>query len=161
MNGRPSRMFFRDFSSLQQGFSLVELMVAVVIIGILASLAVPTYNNYTTKARIPDATSALSTKRMAMEQYFQDNHTYVGADAPGTTYPCVADNSSSPYFSFSCGPLTVSTYTIMAQGKGTMAGFSYTIDNNNAKGTAIGPPAPSNWLVSGANCWITKPGGSC
>ncbi len=154
MNGRPA-VFFRKSS--QQGFTLIELMVTVVIIAILASIAMPTYNNYVIKGKIPDATSALATKRMAMEQFFQDNHTYAGAN--GANLPCANDGTTSRYFTFACNlPAGGLSYNIIATGQGSMAGFTYTIDNNNVKGTAIAsPPAPNNWI--GGACWVTKPGG--
>ncbi len=153
MNGRPA-VFFRE--SCQQGFTLIELMVTVVIIAILASIAMPTYNNYVIKGKIPDATSALATKRMAMEQFFQDNHTYAGANANPA---CANDSTTSRYFTFACNlPAGGLTYNIIATGQGSMAGFTYQIDNFGTKSTAIAsPPAPSGWI--GGACWVTKPGG--
>ncbi len=157
MNGRPARASLG--TPPQQGFTLIELLIAVAIISILAVVALPAYTDYVMRGKIPDATSALATKRMAMEQYFQDNHTYVGADAG--TYPCVADAASSKYFTFACGGLSATGYTISATGKGSMAGFVYTIDAKNSKGSTItAPPAPKNWAGS-ASCWITKAGGQC
>lgn len=139
----------------QNGFTLVELMITVVIVSILAAIALPAYNNYTIRGKIPDATSNLAAKRVQMEQYFQDNHTYVGATA------CNSDTTSSRYFTFSCpAAATVSTYTIQAAGTGAMTGFTYTIDQNNAKQTTA---APSGWAADTmpASCWITKQGGAC
>lgn len=168
MNTRPARVSLRDPSQL--GFTLIELMVVVVIIAILASVALPAYDSYVMRSRIPDATGALATKRMQMEQFFQDNHTYAGADTGGG--PCIQDNGSSKYFNFFCSPTASATpvslvatpagtplltYIITAQGKGPMAGFTYTIDYNNAKNTTIASPAPSKW--TGGACWITKAGG--
>lgn len=148
----------------QKGFSLVELMVVVVIIGILASVALPAYQDYVTRSKIPDATSALAAKRVAMEQYYQDNRTYVGG--PG----CTADTTTSKYFSFACtaaAPYTLSVaptalaYTIQAVGTGSMAGFNYTIDQNNTMASTIVAPAPANWRATQAACWITRTGGVC
>jgi type IV pilus assembly protein PilE len=140
----------------QNGFTLVELMIVVVIVSILAAIAMPAYNNYTIRGKIPDATSNLAAKRVQMEQYFQDNHTYVGAPA------CNNDTTSSQYFTFSCDPalLTATTYTIQAAGSGAMTGFTYTIDQDNAKQTTA---APSGWAAASmpTNCWITKQGGAC
>lgn len=134
------------------GFSLIELMVTVAIAGILASIAVPAYTDYVTRGRIPDATSNLAVKRVQMEQYFQDNKTY--ANAPG----CVSDTASSQYFTFSCSAAaTASTFTLEAVGAGPMTGFTYTVDQSNAKATTA---VPSGWTAS-ASCWVTKKGGAC
>lgn len=136
---------------LQKGFSLVELMIVVAIVGILAVVVVPSYRDYLTRGRIPDATSNLSTKRVQLEQFYQDNRTYTGAPA------CVADSAISQYFNFSCSVLTASTYTLQAAGKGAMAGFTYTIDQNNAKASTI---TASGW-TGNTGCWVTKKGGVC
>ena len=147
----------------QKGFSLVELMVVVAIIGILASVALPAYQDYVTRSKIPDATSALAAKRVNMEQYYQDNRTYVGG--PG----CTADTTTSKYFTFDClaagalpgVPPTTLVYTIHATGINSMAGFNYTINETNTMASTIVAPAPTNWRATQAACWITKTGGVC
>lgn len=139
------------------GFTLIELMITVAIIGILAAVAVPAYSDYVIRSKIPDATSALAAKRVQMEQYFQDNHTY----APAASAPCVADATSSKYFTFSCSVAgTATVYTLQAVGKDSMAGFTYTVDQDNVKATTVTSGAPSGW-TGNASCWITKKGGVC
>jgi len=140
----------------QQGFTLIEVMVVVVIVAILAAFAIPAYTNYTIRAKIPDGTSVLANKRVQMEQFFQDQRTYVGALA------CTnALTSPSGYFTFSCPEQTATAYTLQATGVGAMAGFSYMIDETNAKSSAIVAPAPAGWIATSATCWITKSGGQC
>ncbi len=140
---------------LQKGFTLIEIMIVVIIVGILASLAMPAYNDYLMRAKIPDATSAIAIKRVSLEQFYQDNRTYTGSPA------CNTDTGTSKFFDFSCPVLTDTTYTLQATGKGTMTGFTYTINEANTKTSAIASPAPNSWIGNQAACWITKAGGSC
>lgn len=144
----------------QKAFTLVEVLVVVVIIGILTAIAVPNYTDYLTRSRITQATSGLSEKRMRMEQFFQDNHTYYqagGGGVPAISSPvCADDTTSSSYFDFSCPNPTATTYTLKAIGKSSMTGFTYTIDQANVKTTT----APAAWGNSN-NCWITSKGGGC
>lgn len=142
---------------LQTGFSLIELMIVVVIVAILSAVAVPAYNSYSMRGKIPDATSNLAAKRVQMEQFYQDNRTYVAGTG------CVVDTTSSKYFDFSCvapdgvAPTTL-VYTIKAVGKGSMTGFTYTINESNTKATT---QAPGGWGPTSTSCWITKQGGGC
>lgn len=136
----------------QTGFTLIEALIVVVIIGVLVTVALPGYNDYLTRGRIPDATSNLAVKRVQIEQYFLDNRTYVGAPA------CNLDSTISPkFFDFSCSAVDATSYTLQAVGKGPMTGFTYTINQSNSKAT---PLAPSGW-TSSANCWVVRRTGDC
>jgi type IV pilus assembly protein PilE len=126
------------------GFTLIELMIVVAIVAILASVALPAYNDYVQRGRIPEATSGLSQGRVNMEQFFQDNRTYDGGPCP----------SNSTNFDFACSNQTGTTYTITATGKGSMSSFSFTINQANTR-TSSTP-----W-GTGSTCWITKKGESC
>lgn len=138
------------------GFTLIELMIVVAIIGILTTIAMPAYQDYVTRGKIPDATSGLALKRNQMEQFFQDNRTYAGSDV--APFPCANDTSTSRYFNFSCAAApTATTYTLQAVGKDSMAGFTYTVNQSNAKSSTI---TASGW-TGNVGCWVTKKGGQC
>lgn len=133
------------------GFTLVEVMIVVVIIGILTMVALPGYESYIIRGKIAEATSALSDGRVRMEQFFQDNRTYAGGTCP----------SATDSFTYACAT-TQTTYTITASGKpgSNTADFSYSIDQDNVRRT-VG--MKSGWTGTSlpANCWITRKGGAC
>ena len=134
----------------KKGFTLIELMIVVVVIGILSAVAIPAYTDYVTRGKLVEGTSMLSDGRVKMEQFFQDNRTYVGGPAPAAT----------TYFTYAASNLTADTYTITATGIGSLAGFVYTIDQTNTKRTTS---APAGWAAAAmpAACWISKKGGGC
>lgn len=135
------------------GFTLIEVMLTIAIVGILTALAMPSYADYLIRGRIPDATAGLAARQIRIEQFFQDNRSYVAAP------DCVTDNTSSSYFSFSCSSQTSTTFSLQAVGKGSMSGFTFVVDQNNSKTTAA---VPSGWSLPSPNtCWITKKGGVC
>lgn len=146
-----------------KGFTLIELMIVVAIIGILSVIALPAYTDYVTRGRIPDATSNLAVKRLQMEQFYQDNHQYTDVTSPVSIVAtgCSSDTGTSQYFNFSCSAQTTDTYVIQAVGKGAMAGFIYTISQDNTKTSNISAPANAHWVATSNSCWITKPGGTC
>lgn len=138
----------------QAGFTLIEVMITVAIIGILAAIALPSYSDYVRRGRITEAVAGLSDMRVKMEQFFQDNRTYAGACVAGTV---AALPANTPQFSFTCPTTTASAYTVLATGAGTMAGFSYSIDQSNVRTTVT---LPTGWTVT-AGCWVLKKDGTC
>lgn len=128
----------------QQGFTLIELMIVVVVISILASIGIPSYSNYVARGKVIEATSGLSAGRVKMEQFYQDNRTYAGGTCPAAT----------TNFTYACSNLTTTSYTITATGIGNLSAYSYTIDQNNSK-TSNTP-----WGNS-ASCWVINTGGAC
>jgi type IV pilus assembly protein PilE len=124
-----------------RGFTLIELLIVVAIIGILGAIAMPLYSDYVRRGQIQDGTNILLSVQPRMEQYFQDNRTYVGATCPPST----------SYFTYAC-VTGASTYTITATGSGGMASYAYTIDQSANK-TSTTP-----WGNSGSR-WILKKGG--
>ncbi len=140
------------------GFTLIELMITVAIIGILAAVALPAYGDYIRRGQLPEATSALSDYRIKMEQYFQDNRNYGngGCASGGTVTPAWSSFSQGRYFSYACDPKDGQHYTITATGINARAiGQVYTIDQDNAQKTQMfkGASVSANcWLIQGNEC---------
>ncbi len=126
----------------KNGFSLIEMMVVVAIMGILFAIALPSYRDYVLQGRLVDGHSGLSSGRVRAEQFYQDFRTY-------ENMPCPAATSN---FTFACSGLTANTFLITANGQGAAAGFSMTVDQNNARATIS---APSGWATPN-NCWVVS-----
>ena len=143
----------------QRGFTIIELMITVAIIGFLAVIALPAYNDYVQRAKLTEAFTALSDFRVRMEQFYQDNRRYDGAGLNG----CGVAGPNSKYFNFLCAPSLApsQTYTITATGLANegLTNFVYTLNENNVRVTTtlgVGWSGAPN-----AACWVRRKDGSC
>ena len=147
----------------QAGFTLLELMVVVAIIGILAAIATPMYGDYVRRSKIIDATTAMGDMRTEMEKWFMDNRTYLDGGVchvqvlvpPGKLISYNANAGSHFTAGVAC---TATTYTLTMTGKPAeaMGAFVYTLNERNDKAT------PSTaWGATSLTCWVLKKDGSC
>lgn len=73
-------------NKLQQGFTLIELMIVVAIIGILAAVAIPSYQDYTAREQVTEAVSLTSAFKTGLAEFYADSGTYPSnLTAIGTT----------------------------------------------------------------------------
>jgi type IV pilus assembly protein PilE len=147
----------RTHRKLSHGFTLIEVMVTVAIIGILAAIAIPSYNDYIRRGQLPEAFGQLSDYRTKMEQYYQDTRKY----GVGTT--CADDASASSwhnfqptnakYFSYVCeASNSGQNYVITATGiTGQAKGHKFTINHDGIRGTTEFKGA-----TVAQPCWLTK-----
>ena len=148
------------FNRNQTGFTLVELMITVAIVGILAAVAVPTYNDYVMKGRRTEARAALTQCAQAMERFFTQNGSYGTASlgTGGATMVC-ANASENNYYaiSFTGGVATnlatnVGTFGLVATPQNAQANDKcgvFTLNQSGVRG--LTPPNGSSETV--ASCW--------
>ncbi len=74
----------------QQGFTLIELMIVVAIIGILAAIAIPAYENYVAKAQFTEAISLISGEKIPVTNYYSENDACPTNGQVGTGIPAAA-----------------------------------------------------------------------
>lgn len=112
--------------TVQRGFSLIEVMIVAVIIGILAAIAFPAYTDQMAKTRRADAKIALTQLANRMEQYYIDQTppTYVGAAVgAGGIYPSEAPvDGSNKYYDLSIVAANGTSFTLQAAPKNGQAG---------------------------------------
>jgi type IV pilus assembly protein PilE len=97
------------------GFSLIELMVAVAIVGVLAAIALPAYRSYVLRGNRTDAIRSLSFYQQALERCYSQNFTYVGC----AQIPAMPVASSDGYYSITMPTLTATSYTLVATTTGS------------------------------------------
>lgn len=106
---------------LDKGFTLIELLVAIVVVAILASIAIPGYQQHIRNSRRATAQADLLGFANAMERYYTQNNTYLGAAAGGadTGAPTVYSAASPvdggrPIYALTIQAATATSYTLQA-----------------------------------------------
>lgn len=117
------------------GFTLVELMVAVIVAAILAAVAVPNYTSFINKSRARDASADLAALALNLENDFQRQLAYplnqAGTVATTALFPGWSPTQSA-YFRYTLVS-TANAYTLTATGQGNLAGCTLSLTQVNVR----------------------------
>jgi len=153
----------RRAPSAIRGFTLIEVLVTVTIIGLLAAFAIPLYGDYVRRGQITEAVTYMSDYRVKLEQYFQDNRSYGTAGAKcanlAGTAPAWSDfkPANARFFTYDCTVTATGGYKLTATGALSRAiGHEYTVTETGAKSTA----KYKGEAFTTKNCWL-QAGSEC
>ncbi len=142
--------------TIQKGFTLIELMIVVAIIGILAAVAIPSYQTYTKKAKFSEVVQAITPFKLAVEECVMDSTCISGTAIVGV-------NSVSGFPSNAGSSGYVASVTVDDAGVISSTATTILDVTGSAAAKFILKPSLSNTGVGGSDkvIWSTDPSSTC
>jgi type IV pilus assembly protein PilE len=130
----------------QRGVTLIDLVIALLVMGVLTTIAVASYREYVRRGNITNALAELDRYGIRMTKGYQDNGNY-GVGACAATLP-----ASIASFNFGC-ELTDGNqgFTVTATGTAGVAGYTFSLNQDSGRMTTSFPG-----VATPVNCWMTQ-----
>ena len=137
--------------SIQKGFTLIELMIVVAIIGILAAVALPAYQDYTTRAKVSEVVLAASSARTNLAEIVSTNN--IGFPATASYTPATQSSKYVSGVAYTSTASTTGVVAVTARGDSNITGMILTLtgtaDTNGQVTWVCGAPAASAGTAGG------------
>ena len=132
---------------VQQGFTLIELMIVVAIVGILAAIALPAYSDYVVRSKMSEGTAALAACKTSVAEYISSHGTVVPADAVTAGCSTAASQYVASLSFDGASAITVATQNTGSKLAGAASDCTLTLTANVTNLPEIG-----TWTGTSSNC---------